>query len=146
MGSEPKVATEQEKLPLRILYTNFPDAPKATLVEPLTEHVCPTLQIVTYPSGRLEAENALAAQPSKAVVIRTFFNMISISSVIGINERIDRIKTPAKFRELQLSREIRADYLLLFNALDTAKSGGNYKVIFQPIKLIYVTNKIFVNP
>ena len=47
MGSEPKVATEHEKLPLRILYTNFPDAPNATLVEPLTEQVCPILQMVT---------------------------------------------------------------------------------------------------
>lgn len=47
IGSEPNVATEQEKLPLRILYTNFPDAPNATLVEPLTEQVCPILQMVT---------------------------------------------------------------------------------------------------
>ena len=82
-GSEPKVATEQEKLPLKILYTNLSAAPNATLVEPHTEQVCPVLQIVVYPSGRLEAENALAAQPSNAVVIKIFFSMISISSVIG---------------------------------------------------------------
>lgn len=39
LGSEPKVATEQEKLPLNTLYTNLSAAPKATLVDELTEQV-----------------------------------------------------------------------------------------------------------
>jgi hypothetical protein len=47
MGSEPNVATVQLKLPFNTLKTNCPDAPKATLVLLLTEHVSLILQIVT---------------------------------------------------------------------------------------------------
>jgi hypothetical protein len=61
MGSEPNVATVQLKLPFNTLKTNCPDAPKATLVLLLTEHVSLILQIVTYPSGRFVAPQALAA-------------------------------------------------------------------------------------
>src|SRR5690606_36356460 len=46
-GSEPHVATEQQKLPLNTLYPSLSAAPKATLVDELTEQVCPVLQIVT---------------------------------------------------------------------------------------------------
>jgi len=47
IGSEPKVATAQLKLPVNTLNTNCPDAPKATFVEVLTEQDSPILQIVT---------------------------------------------------------------------------------------------------
>jgi hypothetical protein len=38
-GSDPKVATLQEKDPFNTLYTNAPDAPNATLVDLVTEQV-----------------------------------------------------------------------------------------------------------
>ena len=46
IGSEPNVATLQTKLPLSTLNTNWPAAPKATLVDWDTEQVSPILQMV----------------------------------------------------------------------------------------------------
>jgi hypothetical protein len=70
----------------------------------------------------LDAENALAAQLSSAVVIKIFFSMISISSVIGINERIDRIMAPAKFRGVTAFQRNKGRLFIVMCALDTAKS------------------------
>ncbi len=47
MGSEPNVATVQLKVPFKTLKTNWPEAPKATLVLLLTEHDSLILQMVT---------------------------------------------------------------------------------------------------
>jgi hypothetical protein len=46
MGSEPKVATVQVKLPFKTLNTNWPEAPNATLVLLLTEQLSLILQMV----------------------------------------------------------------------------------------------------
>ena len=45
-GSDPKVATVQVKLPFKVLNTNWPAAPNATLVDCDTEQVSGILQIV----------------------------------------------------------------------------------------------------
>jgi hypothetical protein len=46
IGSDPKVATLQVKLPFRTLKTNAPEAPNATLVDWDTEQDSPILQMV----------------------------------------------------------------------------------------------------
>src|SRR6188474_529528 len=63
-GSRPNVAALQVKLPDRTLNTNVSEAPNATLVDPDTAQVSPTLQIVTYPSGRFFAACATPTEPT----------------------------------------------------------------------------------
>jgi hypothetical protein len=66
IGSEPKVATVHENVPLRTLNTNVSAAPKATFVAEATEQDSPILQIVTYPSGRFFAAKAVEVTANNA--------------------------------------------------------------------------------
>ncbi len=84
MSAALKLANEQAKLPVKVLYVNTPDLPMAAWCVPLMVQVAPICAHLVQPDGASDAAKALLLPSANAAMINALRFMVCLQCFLSI--------------------------------------------------------------